>query len=168
MTDPPDFIISLRNDISPSPCSPPGLETPIFPFSLYLADRALLLRVRPSSISAFLIQNNKKGYNSPTLSASGQAWDVVRINGPPHPDPFSASTPSLSSAPPSLLPTSVFLKKLSKGPTAYLSASSSANHFFSDRLCHWIPALPRFFRNTRRSTRHFRHFVFGVFFVAIR
>lgn len=67
MTDPPDFLRDLSMygpDLSPSlrvPCllCLPGLKPLVFPFSLYLADRVLLLRVQPLSPSAFLLRDSK-------------------------------------------------------------------------------------------------------------
>ena len=60
----------------------PGLKTPYFlHFSRYLADRALLLRVRPLSTFALLLSDNMK-VTGPLI-------------GPLYPGPFSASTPPL-------------------------------------------------------------------------
>lgn len=88
-----------------------------------------------------------RGYRSSSRSSS--SWSLLCLHS------TTLSAMYVFSA-----PISVFFKHCSSDPTACLFASSSANRFFSGRLCHWIPALPRLIFNVRRSVRHFRQFVY--------
>lgn len=72
---------------------------------------------------------------------------------------FSPHSVAFSAAP-CLHTISVSFKSSSSGPTAYLFASSLASHFFSGRLCQWMPAVRKFLFKTRNSVHHFRQFVY--------
>ena len=68
MTDPPNCQLSLCAVMFPHHRLKRNPFDPLFfPFLLYLAARALFLRIRPSGISAFLIINYMQGLPLPPM-----------------------------------------------------------------------------------------------------